>query len=194
MRRICKGLFFVGRTFKMLWLRRARLQGAELDGAHLQEANLTMAHLQGTLLIEAHLQCAVLRGTCLQCADLRRARLQCAILDEVYLQGADLHGTRLQGVGIGNSHSMFFRERIRNQIGRETNLSGAIFVGGLGREDMDSLVEGLSDEKANELREKLEPHIGIPESNELPEDSGAITDPYTEEEAEEWIAEYKKPC
>ena len=173
-------------------LRRARLQGAELDDAHLQGVNLTMAYLQGTLLIEAHLQCAVLRGTRLQCSDLRRARLQCAILDEVHLQGADLHGTRLQGVGIGNSHSMSFRNRIRNQIGKESDLSNAIFAGGLSQEDVNDLVEGLSDEKANELREKLESHIDQPIRNELPENSGAITGAYTKEEAEQWIAEYEK--
>ena len=130
------------------WLRRARLQGAKLDSAYLQDANLTEAHLQGTLLIEAHLQCAVLRGTCLQCADLRRARLQCAILDEVHLQGADLQGTRLQGVGIGSSHSMSFRNRIWNQIGKKSDLSGAIFAGGLTKEDVDSLAEGLSEKKS----------------------------------------------
>ena len=42
------------------------------------------------------------------------------------------------------------------------------------------------------LRAELEPHIGKPESNELPEDSGAITEAYTEEEAEQWIAEYEE--
>ena len=86
----------------------------------------------------------------------------------------------------------FFKEWIRKQIGTETDLSGAIFAGGLKQKDVNSLVKGLSDEKANELREKLEPHIDQPISNELPEDSGAITGAYTKEEAEEWIAEYEK--
>ena len=57
---------------------------------------------------------------------------------------------------------------------------------------MNSLVEGLSDRKANELRVRLEPHIGKPTSYELPEDNDAITGAYTEEEAEEWIAGYEK--
>ncbi len=39
--------------------------------------------------------------------------------------------------------------------------------------------------------EALEPHIDQPVSHELPEDSGAITGAYTEEEAEKWIAEYE---
>ena len=55
-----------------------------------------------------------------------------------------------------------------------------------------ALVEGLSDEKARELRERLEPYIDQPPSYELPENSGAITGAYTAEEAEQWIAEYNE--
>ena len=57
---------------------------------------------------------------------------------------------------------------------------------------MDSLVEGMSDEEANMLRIKLSSHIGQPKSNQLPQDSGAITGSYTKEEAEQWIAEYEQ--
>ena len=85
---------------------------------------------------------------------------------------------------------MPFEDLIRGQIGKKTDLSTVIFAGGLSQEDVDSLVKDLSDEKANKLREELTPHIGQPESNQLPEDSGAITGSYTKEEAERWIAEY----
>lgn len=54
------------------------------------------------------------------------------------------------------------------------------------------IVKGLSDSGAKTLRELLEPHIDQPVSHELPEDSGAITEPYTEEEAEQWIANDEK--
>ena len=57
---------------------------------------------------------------------------------------------------------------------------------------MDSLVEGMSDEKSNMLRRKLRSHIGQPESNQLMENSGAIIGSYTAKEAEKWIAEFKK--
>ena len=57
---------------------------------------------------------------------------------------------------------------------------------------MNSLVRGLPDEKARELRSRLEPHIDQPPSHELPENSGAITGTYTAEEAEQWITEYNK--
>ena len=64
---------------------------------------------------------------------------------------------------------------MRELIDQESDLSGAIFEGGLSREDLDSLVEGFPDKKAKELREKLESHIGKPASHQPPEDSGAIT-------------------
>ena len=76
-------------------------------------------------------------------------------------------------------------------INQDSDLSGAILMGGLSQEDVDSIVKGLFGEKADELRELLEPHIGKPVSHELPENSGAITGAYRKEEAEQWIAEYE---
>ena len=66
------------------------------------------------------------------------------------------------------------------------------FAGGLSWEYVDFLVQDLPDEEAKELRETLEPHVGKPASNELPEGSGAIVGVYTAEEAERWIAEYRE--
>ena len=81
---------------------------------------------------------------------------------------------------------------MRQSIGQESDLSWVIFEGDLSQNDVDSLVKDLNDEEANELRKKLTPHIGKPKSNQLPENSGAITRTYTEEEAEQWIAEYEQ--
>ena len=191
----------------------AHLQGANLYSSHLQGSNLWWAHLERADLHWVHLQGADLRGAYLQGADLhwaylqganfsgahlpgvdlRKAHLQGAFLDEAHLQGAFLGEAHLQGATcLAWSPSVSFRDRIRNQIGTETNLSGAILEGGLKKKDLNFLLKGLSNRKANELREKLEPHIGIPESNELSKDSGAITGVYTEEEAEQWIVEYEK--
>ena len=191
----------------------AHLQEANLTLAYLQEANLWWAYLQGVDLNSAHLQRADLRGTYLQGANLSRAYLQGANLSEAHLlgvdlskahlQGASLDGARLQGASLDEAYlqgatslvwlpTVYFKDRIQNRIGKETDLSDAICEGGLSREDLDFLLEGLSEEKANELREKLEPHIGKPVSNELPEDSDAITGTYTVKEAEEWIAKHEK--
>ena len=192
------------------------LQGANLYGAHLQGAYIWKTYLQGANLYGAHLQGADLSEVRLQGANLGEARLQGAKLSEVHLQGANILGAHLQGV-VGAWHlpedllsklqleganpwrnlrkqpPSRFANRLRESIGEESDLSGVTFAGGLSREDADSLVEDLSDEKANELREKLEPHIDQRESSELPEERGAITKPpYTKEEAEQWIAEYEK--
>ena len=205
----------VGASLQEANLREARLQGAELVqahlqaadlfGAHLQAAGLGRANLQGTYLVQSWLQQAWFVEACLQAADLRMANLQGANLKKAHLQAAEFSWTQLQAAMLEGTHlhgakSRFdddwtaapFAERIRESIGRESDLSGVIFEGGLSLERVDSLVKGLSDNAANELREKLESHIGKPESDQLPEDSRAITGTYTEEEAEKWIAEYEE--
>ena len=194
------------------FLLNARLQGALLRGAKLQLADLRDVQLQGAILHQAHLQAA----------DLKGAGLQAASLGGAGLQSADLCGTKLHGANVWTDHLTFeeqrsirgpahdhhppsraslptFVERVRKWIGKEGDLfaedakfSGAKFEGGLSRKRVDSLVEGLSDREANELREKLEPHIGRRESRKLPKNSGAITGSYTEEEAKKWIAEYEE--
>ena len=179
-------------------LSKAKLQGAWLGHAQLQGADLSEAQLQGADLSEARLQEAWLGRAKLQGAWLGHAQLQGADLSEAQLQGTWLRGAQLQGAtsqswlaSLLQSRSPFER-RVRDHIGKESDLRMVDFQGGLNREDVDSLVEGLSDEKEKELRGRLEPHIGQPVSHELPENSGAITGAYTAEEAEQWIAEYEK--
>ena len=183
-----------------LW--RANLQGVSLGGANLQGANmwetnlqradLGRAQMQRTYLWRANLQGAYLNGAQLQGADLSKAQLQGADLVGAQLQGTTLDGTQLQGVNSKGQSGETFADRIRKSINQKKDLSGAIFEGGLSREEVDAIVKGLPDTEKKVLRGILEPHIGRPPSNKLPEDSGAITGTYTEEEAEKWIAEYKK--
>ena len=183
-------------------LQEAKLHGANLVEASLQEAELGGAHMHGARLGKAHLQGSILEHARLYGADLVEAKLQAAYLQRAQLQGASLMEAGLQGADLSFAHlggihyqdlGMPFAEHIRYWIGRESESHAAIFEGGLSREDVDSLVEGLLNENAKkDLREKLEPHIGMTESNELPENSGASTGAYTKEEAEQWIAEYEK--
>ena len=168
------------------------LQGADLSGAHLQGTNLGDVRLQGAKLDHANLQGADLSGAHLQGTILSGVRLQGAKLLNTNLQGADLSGTRMQGVRCVTLLPRAFEERIKMSIGQKADLSEVVFAGRLTREAVDSLVKDLPDEKAKKLREKLASHIGQPESNQLPKDSYAITDSYTEEEAEKWIAEYEQ--
>ena len=195
------------------WLDGVQLQKSRLGGTQLQEARLYNANMQGVWLggtqlqearlYNANMQGAWFGGTQLQGATLGGAQLQGAILDGAQLQGAGLQGAHMQGIGIDFSPESSFEDRMREQINKKCDppelafegglsLLGVIFSGGLSQENVDSLVEGMSDEKANMLRRKLRSHIGQPESNQLMENSGAIIGSYTAEEAEKWIAEFKK--
>ena len=196
-------------------LREAKLQGANLMQVHLQAANLfgaklmkadlrranlqgayvVLGQLQQARLVEAYLQAADLRLARLQGADLTNARVQAAEFCHTGLQEATLEGTHLQGVKHrgGDDWTLApFAESIRESIGKNSDLFGAIFAGKLDERRLKVIVKDLPDPQAKELRVKLEPHIGMPENNELPENSRAITGAYTEEEAEQWIAEYEE--
>ena len=192
----------------------AQLQRANLWGTHLQGTNLWGAQMQGAILVSAKMRGSILRDTKLQKAILSSAEFQGAILIGAKMQGsflintnfqgailtgakmqeADLGKTQLQGV---NSIDVSpipedFESRIRDRVDMFSDLTGITFTGGLKEEDLDTLCEGLSDDQAQALRETLRPHVGQPASHELPEDSGTVTGAYTQEEAEQWIAEYNK--
>ena len=183
-------------------LSQAHLQGAKLEKAHLQGASLNQAYLQGTFLLRTRLQgaslfMAGLQGTfigetCLQGTDLSEAHLQGAYLNTPYLQDAIFFNTDMRGACCKEPLFLPFAQRMRGAIGEETDLSTAIFSGELSQKDVDDLVKDfLSDEKAEELRRDLEYHIGQPQNFELP-GHNVITGSYTEEEAEQWIAEYEE--
>ena len=179
-------------------LRGVQLQRATFWAAQMQGASLSGVQLQAATLREVKMQGAILRGVKMQGADLSDSELQGATLQAVLLQGAILRGVKMQGAITGNGGS--FEERIKRQIYRESELTGVIFEGKLSQEVVDSIVADFSDgedEAEREilrkiLRERLMSHVGKPESYELPENSGAITGTYTEEDAEKWIAEYNE--
>ena len=183
-------------------LNRAEMQGVDLFHAQLQEATLFNAQLQGASLFEADLQMTQLGNVKLQGSDLTFARLQGADLFRVQFQGADLSEAEFQearlnkldlrGVTSQSDGSESFETRIIDRIGEQSDLNGVKFAGGLTQEDVDYLVESLADHTSKKLREKLNNHTGKSESNKLLDSSGAITGSYIKEEAERWIAEYKK--
>lgn len=69
-----------------------------------------------------------------------------------------------------------------------------VFEGGINEEDLDSLVEGLSNGEATHLRAKLirQGHTRKDPGHDLPENRGAIRRTYTKMDAERWIAEYEE--
>ena len=101
-------------------------------------------------------------------------------------------GAQLQGVRNEAYDDSSFEERIMDSINQESDLSGVTFEGGLEQEDLKSLAEGLSHEQANQLQERLRPHVGKPASQEPPRNSGIVSAVYTMDDAKEWIAEYKE--
>ena len=151
---IFKGLHI---NFQESWLTGADLQQASLEGA-----NLDKTHLEG--------------------ADLWEAGCKERIFTEHACKESHLSGACLQGCGDW-PHGTPFGERIRMRIGKESDLSGVVFGGGISQADVDSHVAGLSDEKAEVLRERREPHIDVPANHEPPEDSGAKFGAYTKEES-----------
>ena len=169
----------------------AELHGADLLGAQLHGANLSGAELHGADLRGAQLHGANLFGAQLHEADLRGAQLHGADLLGAQLHEADLRKAQLHGASSHQDFHESFEAVINKRIGKQSDLSGAIFAGGLSRNDVASIERGLRDEIANELRAKLEAHIGKPASHELPKSRGAIVGAYTKEDAAQWIAEYK---
>ena len=188
-----QGVFLNRARLQGASLSMAYLQGASLSMAYLQSASLNLARLQGAYLIEARLQGAYLRRARLQGAYLKKAQLQGADLFEAQLQGADLKKAQLQGAGSVKWSALDpFGDRIRKEVKKKAKLSSVVFAGGLSQEDVDSLVKGLSNEKAKELRKRLKSHIRKKKRHKLPKKSGAIRGKYTKKEANRWITDYKK--
>jgi Pentapeptide repeats (8 copies) len=73
-----------------LWLSEVDLRKARLDGACLNGARLQYAHLEGAALVGAELEGAL----------LRHAHLEHAFLDGASLQGADLRAANLEGTDL----------------------------------------------------------------------------------------------
>ncbi len=180
----------------------SQLQGAYLIGAQLQGADLSGAKLQGVYLNGAQLQGGNLNGAQLQGAYLNGAQLQGAYLNDAQLQGADLGESQLQGATLINAQLQGacsiepfrsdldpFEKQIRSRIGEESDLSGAVFSGGLTQEEVDKI---KVPDYLRSLRRRLQPHVGRAESYGLPENSDAITGKYTQEDAYNWIAEYRE--
>ena len=206
-----EGAVLEGARLQGAILFQAHLEGAKLERAKLQGASLTLVGLQGASLTEAHLQGA--RSEAWAPTFSFSGRIQMQIGQETDLLMPINPETLPVLMQMGQEILSVLRLRdpetgllmqidpeilpVLMQMGQEILRVGAIFEGGLSQEYVDDLIAelliaGLPKERANELQENLGPHIDIPESNELPEDSGAITGAYTAEEAEEWITEYEE--
>lgn len=187
-----------------------QLHRATLSEAQLQDANLYDARLQGAYLVRAELSGAFLCGAQLQRANLGRARMRGANLSDAKLQFANLALVQFQGSLIGNSQMQeahlhkaqfqgvrceddvgSFEDLVMRSIGQESDLSWAVFSGGLESHDLDRLVEDLPDDEARKMRTNMAPHMFLPRSGQLPMDCEAVIGSYTEREAKDWIVEHQ---
>ena len=133
--------------------------------------------------------------TRLQGSTLASAHLQGAELWDASLQGADLNRAHMEGIHYDAQRHAFRRAHKILEPAKNPCHMSAIFEGGLSREDVNSLVEGLPNENAKErlLREKTEPTYRQARKKTTAErPADAITGAYTEKEAEQWIAEYEE--
>ena len=184
----------------------AQLQGAKLTDAQFQRAWFPNASLLGAELDHALMQLAWLEGAQLQGAYLPNANLQVANLFNAQFQGAILTGTMLQGALFENtlfqgvtclSSSNSFKENIENRVGKKPEFlpfPPVIFSGCIGSlEPKEIIAEGMPADQVDLFRGGLMEDVGKPIIYEPPEDSSVITEPpYTQKDAERWIAEYEQ--
>ena len=155
----------------------ARLTRADLSHAYLERANLQRTQMQAADFVYAKLIGAQLSGARMQVANLALAKMEGVILIETQMQAAYFHSTKMQNAefiqtqmgganhGIGIPLDKDFESIITGGINTETELMGIDFgdEGDKIEIGQDMLTDGYAD---------------------------IYTGAYTEEDAEQWIAEY----
>ena len=128
---------------------------------------------------------------------LKHARFQGADLEGAEFQGADLLHAQFQGASSSEEENALFKWRVKEGIDRETDVSGAIFAGGLKREEVERMTEELrqaggrvSKKEIQAFAQSLKEHIGREASHALPDEAQSGT--YDEAQAREWIEEYEE--
>ena len=183
----------------------AQLQGATLNKAQLQAASLDRAELQGANLDEAQLQAASLEMTALQAAILNKAQLQAANLNETQLQGVSPQFLRYDMPS--------FEDHIQSRVGCQSDFKNTIFSGGIKEIQIKKIANALKNQIRSmeqshlpknpwesrpegikrlleRITESMKQHLNKTPSHEPP--SEAITEPYSQEDADRWIEEYKE--
>ena len=168
----------------------AKLVYAWLDDTQLQGANLNYANLLGASLSRTKMQGAILIGTRLYLSEIFHVNLQGACLAGARFQAASFSEVSMKGVTSAGIFSHPFAESMRGGIGRNSDFSRVFFGGRLHVSAPDSLLKDVDDHDVENFRAKLELHLGKPASHEPPTGK-VITGAYTEEDAKQWIKDYK---
>ena len=214
-----QGADLKGARFQGAALVHARFQGAALTGAEFQGAkylhakfqgaDLAGARFQGADLVHARFRGADLAGAEFQGADLLHARFQGAGLTKAQFQGAKSVHAEFQGAVSFEGREAFFtrrsrrvtsfslfEQRMKAGIGREADVSGAIFAGGLEQEKVERMVEELRqvgrapEEEIQAFEQSLSKHVGREVSHVLPDEARGGA--YDEAQARVWIEEYEE--
>ena len=220
-----QGAWLRNAQFQRAQLQNAQFQGARLQNAQFQRVQLRNAQFQRALLQNAQFQRALLRNAQFQRARLRNAQFQRAQLRDAQFQGALLTNAQFQGALLMNAqfqgawlrNAQFqgcvsdgptqwndsFSKQIMQRVGKDAELSGAIFAGGIQQEDLYRMVEELghieemSHEELDEFRNVMAEHVDKPErrgADAIPEQfrGNVALGAYTEAEAKQWIASYEE--
>ena len=187
---------------------RAKMHGAKLYQVRMQEARLHQTVLQFVTISLTDMVCASLRGADFRGAHLELVDMQCsswysvdfrgARLESVNLHQCDLQRGKFNGcISIDYPHDSF-ESRILGRAESQGDLDECVVRGGMERKQVERTAERIADisqADADKFRAEMEEHIGIPEEKLTEEECqrrGIQLSAYTEEEAEEWIAEYKE--
>ena len=186
-------------------LSKARMKSANFIESHLRNAVFISSDLQGALFVKSQLQVAYFKKALLRGAIFIQAELQVADLEDAQLQGAELTQAQLQGTSLGGArlegvYSRFedetkrdsFESRIRNGIGKHSDLNGVTFSGGISQRHIDEICKELDGIYKTAFPPTLKDQVGKEAIHSLPNGCGAKSGFYSAEEAEEWIEEYNK--
>ena len=185
-----------GACLKKAYLRNARLENAVLAGVNLQESDLYRTQMQGAVLWEAQMQGATLAHANMQEAKLGRAQMQGATLEHANMQGATLAHANMQGAILAHANmqgAKLRRAQMQGAVLLEAYPRGAV----LEYTQMQG-VASHGDSSApfeKRIRERIDKTSDLTKvvlSRGPIEIRGAIIGSYTEEEAEQWIAEYNQ--
>ena len=187
---------FRGASLREANLFQARMSKCHLDKAKLQGASLWGAQLTAAWLGSANLHGANLNGAKMYGAHLGHARMQATYVGNLELQGAELEGSTWRGAERSLDQSSPFAQRITSCADSPADLGGVAFSGGMNKRQVTELIDELicdaHESLRNELRYKLEGHIGSPVHWGVPPPTKLDSESYAPSVAEEWIAEHEE--
>lgn len=199
--------------FEGVYLRGANLTRAKMHAAILNSVQMQNADMSQTILQFATINCSEMQCAYLSCTDFRGACLlgtdmECSSWHSVDFRGARLEFVRMLQCDLQRGHfggsvgidypPDSFESCILERAERNGDLEECIVRGDMDRKQVERIANSIaeiSETNAEKFRAKMKEHIGILEERLTAEECkrrNIDLRAYTEEEAAEWIAEYKE--